>query len=125
MGLLIAGAVFPAALAIDWKGQPKAGDSGALARLAAGLIASSSRLRCSTEIFLSASPAQVESESYPGSQSRWFDDWADCDGRGVPQQGRQLRLVHHARHLLAVVPVRRRGTVTPAVHHGEKGASKA
>ncbi|OIW31964.1 hypothetical protein CONLIGDRAFT_629651 [Coniochaeta ligniaria NRRL 30616] len=40
MGLLIGGAVFPAAFAVTWKGQTKAGAiSGALCGLAAGLIA--------------------------------------------------------------------------------------
>lgn len=40
MGLLIGGAVFPAAFAITWKGQTSAGAvSGALCGLAAGLIA--------------------------------------------------------------------------------------
>ena len=40
MGLLIGGAVFPAAFAITWKGQTKAGaTSGALSGLAAGLTA--------------------------------------------------------------------------------------
>lgn len=40
MGLLIGGAVFPAAFAITWKGQTKAGAiSGAVVGLAAGLIA--------------------------------------------------------------------------------------
>lgn len=40
MGLLIGGAVFPAAFAITWKGQTSAGAvSGALSGLAAGLIA--------------------------------------------------------------------------------------
>lgn len=40
MGLLIGGAVFPAAFAVTWKGQSKAGAiSGALAGLAAGLTA--------------------------------------------------------------------------------------
>lgn len=40
MGLLIGGAVFPAAFAITWKGQTKAGAlSGAIAGLCAGLIA--------------------------------------------------------------------------------------
>ncbi|KAI9696008.1 MAG: hypothetical protein M1836_005839 [Candelina mexicana] len=40
MGLLIGGAVFPAAFAITWKGQTKAGAiSGAVTGLAAGLIA--------------------------------------------------------------------------------------
>lgn len=40
MGLLIGGAVFPAAFAITWKGQTKAGAlSGAVAGLCAGLIA--------------------------------------------------------------------------------------
>ena len=40
MGLLIGGAVFPAAFAITWKGQTKAGAlSGSVAGLCAGLIA--------------------------------------------------------------------------------------
>ncbi|EXJ77969.1 hypothetical protein A1O3_09128 [Capronia epimyces CBS 606.96] len=40
MGLLIGGAVFPAAFAVTWKGQTRAGAvSGALSGLAAGLIA--------------------------------------------------------------------------------------
>ncbi|KAI7303377.1 solute symporter family transporter [Hortaea werneckii] len=95
MGLLIGGAVFPAAFSITWAGQSREGAiAGCICGLAAGIIA---WLVTAQQYFgeITVSSTGREYATLAGNLAAIMHDWLDCYRRCFAVQASEFRLEHY------------------------------